>query len=148
MANNQSNEGYLEESPIQNRQASQLTSLFHIQIPVKDLDQSVRWYQANLGFALKDHYGTSAFLALPAGPLLMLWETEDDTSATFSVNGQEMPVLLFATDDIQSIYEQLNKSKAEITHFQQEGFGWVLKFFDPSRNLWGVIQEKGKNRTK
>ncbi len=119
-----------------------LTKLEHMQIPVRDLDQSIHWYVTNLGFQLTgksiEHH--HAFLSLEEGPMLMLWETKEDTHANFKFNGQTMPVLLFNTREIHTLHDHLKSKNVEITFYQDEGFGWVLKFIDLNGNMWGVIQ--------
>ncbi|MBD2868259.1 VOC family protein [Paenibacillus arenilitoris] len=123
-----------------------LEKLEHMQIPVKNLDESAAWYVENLGFTLqgKSDEHRHAFLTLPDGPMLMLWETKDATDANFTVNGQTMPVLLYNTKQIRKLHEKLTGLQADITFFQDEGFGWVLKFIDLNGNMWGVIQLKEK----
>lgn len=118
-----------------------LHSLLHMQIPVKNLDESISWYIEYLGFTLKEHYGSSAFLALPTGPWLMLWQSSDDSHGHFRVDGKTMPTLLYATNDIHTLHDQLSQNHVSIVHYQDDGFGWVMKFYDPSGNMWGVIQE-------
>lgn len=129
------------EETFEKQVTSRLKSLFHMQIPVRNVDEAIVWYTGNLGFELKEHYGKCAFLALPTGPLLMLWQTADETTANFTVDGNTMPVLLYATDDIHSMHDLLKNNNVQITHYQNDGFGWVLKFYDPNGNMWGVIQE-------
>jgi len=119
-----------------------LTKLEHMQIPVKNLNDSIDWYVGNLGFQLqaKNEDQHQAFLTLQEGPMLMLWETNDDTNANFAFNGQTMPVLLYSTNHIHQLHDHLKAIGVEITFYQNEGFGWVLKFIDPNGNMWGVIQ--------
>ncbi|MDQ6420578.1 VOC family protein [Paenibacillus sp. LHD-117] len=119
-----------------------LEKLEHMQIPVKDLSKSVEWYVEHLGFSLrgKSERDQHAFLTLPEGPMLMLWETKDESKANFIHNGQLMPVLLYRTQHIHQLHENLKRIDVEITFFQDEGFGWVLKFIDLNGNMWGVIQ--------
>jgi len=121
-----------------------LIKLEHVQIPVGNLEASVQWYTTNLGFRLqsKSDMNRQAFLTLSEGPMLMLWETKDESQANFTVNGQIMPVLLFNTTRIHELYELLRSLGSEITFYQEEGFGWVLKFIDPDGNVWGAIQYK------
>ncbi|PZM62657.1 VOC family protein [Paenibacillus dendritiformis] len=120
-----------------------LEKLEHVQIPVKSLDKSIQWYTTNLGFSLQGKSeGRHAFLTLPEGPMLMLWETKDDTQANFSFNGETMPVFLYNTKQIHKLHEELKSKDVVITFFQDEGFGWVLKFIDLNGNMWGVIQLK------
>lgn len=119
-----------------------LTKLEHMQIPVQDLNESINWYVSNLGFQLtgKSEEHHHAFLILEEGPMLMLWETKEDTNANFIFNGQTMPVLLYNTKQVHKLHDHLKSIGVEITFFQNEGFGWVLKFLDPNGNMWGVIQ--------
>ncbi|BFH62757.1 MULTISPECIES: VOC family protein [Paenibacillus] len=119
-----------------------LTKLEHMQIPVQDLNESINWYVSNLGFQLtgKSEEHHHAFLTLEEGPMLMLWETKEDTNANFIFNGQTMPVLLYNTKQVHKLHDHLKSIGVEITFFQNEGFGWVLKFLDPNGNMWGVIQ--------
>ncbi|TCP53413.1 RNA polymerase sigma-70 factor (ECF subfamily) [Tumebacillus sp. BK434] len=131
----------LDES-FEKKVRAQIKSLFHMQIPVERLDESIEWYKQHLGFQLREHYGTCAFLSLSTGPMLMLWQTTDGSTANFTVNGNMMPVLLYATDDVHALHDQLQAAGTPIAHYQDDGFGWVLKFFDPNGNMWGVIQEK------
>jgi len=121
-----------------------LIKLEHVQIPVGNLEASVQWYTTNLGFRLQStsDMNRQAFLTLSEGPMLMLWETKDESQANFTVNGQIMPVLLFNTTRIHELYELLRSLGSEITFYQEEGFGWVLKFIDPDGNMWGAIQYK------
>ncbi|MFD2171640.1 sigma-70 family RNA polymerase sigma factor [Tumebacillus lipolyticus] len=131
------------EDAFEKKVQARIHSLFHMQIPVRQLDESIEWYKTHLGFGLKEHYGKCAFLSLSTGPLLMLWQTADQTTANFTVDGNTMPVLLYATDDVHALHDHLKALGTQITHYQDDGFGWVLKFFDPNGNMWGVIQENG-----
>lgn len=119
-----------------------LTKLEHMQIPVKNLNASIDWYVRNLGFQLQGKHEDQhqAFLTLQEGPMLMLWETNDDTNANFTFDGQTMPVLLYSTNHIHQLHDHLKGIGTKITFYQDEGFGWVLKFMDPNGNMWGVIQ--------
>ncbi|QHT62553.1 VOC family protein [Paenibacillus lycopersici] len=119
-----------------------LTSLEHVQIPVKQMDRAISWYTEQLGFRLSSRDGDRiAFLALPDGPLLMLWQTNDDlTYAQFTVNGTDFPVLLFRTTRIHELYSNLTRLGTPIQLYEDGGFAWVLKFYDTEGNLWGVLQ--------
>ncbi|MFF2015819.1 VOC family protein [Paenibacillus sp. NPDC058177] len=119
-----------------------LTSLEHVQIPVRQLDRAILWYTENLGFQLSSRDGERiAFLTLPEGPLLMLWQTEDDsTFAHFTVDGTDFPVLLYRTTKIHELHEHLVTLNTRIQLYQDDGFAWVLKFYDPEGNLWGALQ--------
>ena len=118
-----------------------LERLEHMQIPVHNVEEAVQWYTLHLGFRLEGQTaGRHAFLTLPSGPMLMLWETPEETHANFTVRGETMPVLLYRTSDIHALHDRLKGISARIAFYKDEGFGWVLKFYDPSGNLWGAIQ--------
>jgi catechol 2,3-dioxygenase-like lactoylglutathione lyase family enzyme len=47
-----------------------LTSLEHMQIPVRQMDRAISWYIEHLGFRLSSRDGDRiAFLTLPEGPM-------------------------------------------------------------------------------
>lgn len=119
-----------------------LTALEHMQIPVRQMDRAISWYTEQLGFRLSSRDGDRiAFLTLPEGPLLMLWQTEDEsTYAHYTVNGVDFPVLLYRTTRIHELRERLTQLGARIQVYQDDGFAWVLKFYDPEGNLWGALQ--------
>ncbi|MBB6671059.1 VOC family protein [Cohnella nanjingensis] len=119
-----------------------LQRLEHMQIPVRNLDRAIGWYRERLGF--RQNGGGEgqgiAFLTLPEGPMLMLWETADEGRAHFTVNGVDFPVLLYRTDRIHELHRTLTEQGTSIQCYQNEEFGWVLKFYDPDGNLWGALQ--------
>lgn len=47
-----------------------------------------------------------------------------------------MPVLLYSTNHIHKLHDHLKEIEVEITFYQDEGFGWVLKFIDLNGNMW------------
>lgn len=118
-----------------------LLTIEHVQIPVRQMDRAVSWYTEHLGFCLDGRDGSRiAFLRLPEGPMLMLWETPDETYAHYTVNRTDFPVLLYRTDKIHELHDRLVSLGVTIQTYKDEGFGWVLKFYDPEGNLWGVLQ--------
>ncbi|GGG64658.1 VOC family protein [Paenibacillus radicis (ex Gao et al. 2016)] len=119
-----------------------LTSLEHMQIPVRQMDRAILWYTEMLGFQLNSREGDRiAFLALPEGPILMLWQTHDEASyAHYTVDGADFPVLLFRTSKIHELHDKLAARNTRIQVYQNDGFAWVLKFYDTEGNLWGALQ--------
>lgn len=106
------------------------------------MDRAISWYTEQLGFRLSSRDGDRiAFLTLQEGPLLMLWQTKDEsTFAHYTVNGTDFPVLLYRTTRIHELYEHLTSLGTRIQLYQDDGFAWVLKFYDSEGNLWGVLQ--------
>ncbi|MBO9608406.1 MAG: VOC family protein [Paenibacillaceae bacterium] len=119
-----------------------LTALEHVQIPVRHMDRAISWYTEQLGFRFSSRDGDRiAFLTLPEGPLLMLWHTGDEaTYAHYTVNGTDFPVLLYRTNRIHELHDNLTKTGTPISVYQDDGFAWVLKFNDSEGNLLGVLQ--------
>ncbi|GAA4980358.1 hypothetical protein GCM10023317_03820 [Actinopolymorpha pittospori] len=119
-----------------------LTSLYHVQIPVGDLDAAVAWYEKYLGFTTAAQPdGRHAFLHSEDGPFLMLWQTDDPGRASFTVAGEAFPVLLYRTTQIHQLHDRLASSGVRITTYQDDGHHWVLKFLDPEGNMWGALQD-------
>ncbi|MBM7568634.1 VOC family protein [Paenibacillus sacheonensis] len=122
-----------------------LQALEHAQIPVRDMERAIMWYAEYLGFKPTGRDGDRiAFLSLPAGPILMLWKTTSDTAAHYQVDGVDFPVLLYRTERIHELHGRLSEAGARIQVYEDGGFAWVLKFYDPEGNLWGALQMNEK----
>src|SRR5713226_711992 len=119
-----------------------LGSIDHVQVPVADLEEAIEWYTRQLGFQLAQRATPElAFLQLPPGPALLLWKTDDASTATFTKNGETMPVIGIASRNIQQLHAALERAQVRITHFQDEGYALVLKFLDPYGNMFVVHQD-------
>lgn len=113
----------------------------NIQIPVKDLEDSISWYEETLGFKLKGRGNSSlAFLQLNDKDYINLWQTDDNTTINFSRNGELMPAFVMVSENIDMLHTELIKKDANIVSFSDEGFAKVLKFFDPNGNVLLVLQ--------
>ena len=114
----------------------------HVQVPVAELEAAIAWYTRHLGFQL-DQIATPelAFLRLPPGPALLLWKTDEPSTATFTKKGETMPVIGIASRNIQQLHDALERAQVRITHFQDEGYALVLKFLDPYGNMFVVHQD-------
>lgn len=132
----------LEQSPGTSTSPG-FTGLYHVQVPVRGIEESVRWYTDLLGFReLPGRSERHAFLCVDDDLMLMMWKTSDGSTANFTVDGETFPVLLYRTHDIHGLHDRLKYIGTRITFFQDEGFGWVLKFTDINGNMLGAIQDK------
>ena len=112
----------------------------HVQLPVPNTDTAVAWYTTHLGFTIDLHRADLAILELPTGPSLFLWRTQDATSGNFTRDGEPMPSIGIRTRDVHLLHTQLQSLGVQITVYQDEGFGVVLKFYDPFGNLLVVYE--------
>ncbi|PYI53090.1 VOC family protein [Paenibacillus flagellatus] len=116
----------------------------NIQIPVRNLEQSVSWYEQHLGFRLKGYGNDSlAFLQLNETSHINLWQTDDDTTINFSRNGELMPAFVMVTEHMDRLHEDLRKGEATIVRYSDEGFAKGLTFLDPNGNVLLVLEYKG-----
>jgi catechol 2,3-dioxygenase-like lactoylglutathione lyase family enzyme len=123
-----------------------LQQIDHVQLPVSDLGQAIEWYTTHLGFSVLHHEDKHhAVLRLEEGPTLFLWRTGDVTAATFTVDGQPFPTIGVRASDIGALHERLATAGVHITMFQDEGFGMVMKFFDPYGNMWVAYEPHAPN---
>lgn len=116
----------------------------NIQIPVKDLEESVNWYQNVLGFKEVGRGNKDlAFLALESGGNhINLWRTEDHSTINFTRNGEEMAAFIMVTEDIEHLKKELEQNNVEILWYNDEGFVKGMKFKDPTGNLMLVLEYK------
>lgn len=125
-------------------------SLDHIQIPVKDVEQSIDWYTKHLGFYLhgRPNHNEMAFLCLEQDhkadtrPLFLLWQTNEDKGLFFSKQSSKMLVLCFKTKDILSLKAKLTDLGVEIANFVDEGWAYCMDFYDINGNLINVTEYK------
>lgn len=85
-------------------------AISHVQIPVRDLEQAVSWYTQIFGCKQIGAFGTFASLAFDNGVNLFLWQTNDDTTANFTVNGEIWPVLGIEAADIEELASRVRAS--------------------------------------
>ncbi|TMV50326.1 VOC family protein [Paenibacillus mesophilus] len=115
----------------------------NIQIPVKDLEESVNWYQNVLGFKEVGRENKDlAFLALESGNHINLWRTGDHSTINFTRNGEEMAAFVMVTEDIEHLKKELEHNDVDILWYSNEGFATGMKFKDPTGNLMLVLEYK------
>ena len=52
-----------------------------------------------------------------------------------------MPVIGITSRHVQRLHDELQRAGVRITHFEDEGYGLVLKFLDPDGNMFVVHQD-------
>ena len=120
-------------------QARLVENVDHVQLPVRDLKQATEWYSKVLGLEIM----SLGWLKFGSGPVLMLHETDKDTKVSWlSRDDFPMPAFMFLTRDIKKLHEVLIANNIFIRMFQDEGFGWVIKFVDSDGNELGAYEPK------
>lgn len=128
----------------QKHQGEVLTKVDHVQIPVRNLEESKEWYVKTLGF--KERGGSSGdllFLELSQGPILLLWRTEEGSHNHFIYEGAPKPSLFFDTPNIKAVHDRLVEAGATIGPVPEKWEGEDMKFmffYDPNGNYLGVIE--------
>jgi len=115
----------------------------NVQIPVRSLEDSIQWYEENLGFKLKGRGNSRlAFLQLNENDHINLWQTDDDTTINFTKDGEQMPAFVMVSENIELLHEDLKSRNIDIVSFTDEGFAKIVKFFDPNGNVLLVLEYK------
>ncbi|QHW33683.1 hypothetical protein GZH47_24715 [Paenibacillus rhizovicinus] len=121
-----------------------LNSVSFLQVPVKNLEESMEWYISKLGFELhfKRPDNRMAIVALPSGPSIFLCEVESH-KGTMSV------VIGFEAEDIEKLLSDLKSKEVHIGEVRNDrgsirtesGATEILSemdfdFYDPSGNMF------------
>lgn len=111
------------------------------EIPIKNIEKSIEWYKnmLNLTFIWHSKEEKLAQLNLPSGQMLFLVETKDDTTATFTVNGEKHQVIGFHTTRIEELYKHLVDNEVKVEPIIDDGAGnKFLHFYDLNGNKFNV----------
>jgi len=115
----------------------------HVQLPVPDIRQAVQWYADTLGFQPLNQFPDCAWVRLAGGPVLMFHLAPPSSIVRWMSKDQfPMPAFMLLTKNIRLLKERLEHADACIRMFQDEGFGWVIKFTDPFGNELGAYEPK------
>lgn len=111
------------------------TRIGYVYLPTTDLQQSVAWYTANLGFELinsfEDRGSMLAVLHHPHkhAPALLLIETRDAQRLELSRNGRGFPVMAIACLDIEKAHRDLTAAGGEVEDLHVLGNGEAKYFY-------------------
>lgn len=112
----------------------------YTEIPVFDLEKAVDWYCGKLGAKLVVLNDELAIVDFSMGPSLFLVQTNDDTAATFKVNGQDHYTIGFRVKDIGGFHQFLLQQGTQVSPIVVEGHGSFFTFYDPFGNMFEVFQ--------
>lgn len=119
-----------------------INNVSFLQVPVKNLEESIEWYSSKLGFEL--HFKRSdnkmAIVALPSGPSIFLCERELNQGKMSVVIGFEAKNIVKLLSDLQSKEVQIGEVRKERGAIKTESgeteiLGMDFDFYDPSGNM-------------
>ncbi|AJD90234.1 hypothetical protein JMA_09170 [Jeotgalibacillus malaysiensis] len=110
--------------------------LHYIRIPVRDLDQSVQWYQDVLGLELvtitEDPF---AIFKIDEGPFLItLVPTENETFIHFTTDEDAAFSLGFASPELEAFHQHLIDHGVLVGDIKEDQDHQYFTFYDPSGN--------------
>ncbi|RUS41948.1 VOC family protein [Cohnella sp. AR92] len=119
-----------------------LNSVSFLQIPVKNLEESIDWYISKLGFELhfKRQDNKMAIVALPSGPSIFLCERELPQGTMSIIIGFEATDIVKLLSDLKSKEVQIGEIRKDrgaiLTESEEtEILGIDFDFYDPSGNM-------------
>lgn len=111
---------------------------FTLEIPVKDLEQSVDWYMRHLGFELIPPVKGIAELKLASGFRICLFRPDhtDETSYWYVKETDNYRVrVCLRIFDIEQLHKQLLESGVKVSDIEGgPGCGWTFEFYDINGN--------------
>ncbi|MED2737615.1 VOC family protein [Bacillus toyonensis] len=112
-----------------------------LHLPANNIDETIEWYQNKLGFKLKmpkfkDDLGYVAVLTPAEGEaVLLLVETNDNTTANFLRDGRKYQTFALYCPDLEYTHKSLKNAGVEVTEIYSRGEGArYFIFTDPSGN--------------
>jgi catechol 2,3-dioxygenase-like lactoylglutathione lyase family enzyme len=115
---------------------SLVLQISHTQLPVLELKRSTDFYVNTLGFQLKGEFGRFTVVGLDKGATIFLWVTEDQTTATFTVNGEDFPTIGIEIESMEELKNKLRQIGTEFVWFDEDQEGRKFsKFYDPDGNM-------------
>ncbi|QHW31729.1 sigma-70 family RNA polymerase sigma factor [Paenibacillus rhizovicinus] len=124
-----------------------ITGLACINLPVRNVDVSARWYVEQLGVILlreptRFEQGANAIIQLGEhGPSVLMHEEEELTPLHFTRNGKPAPIFELRTDDADAFYAQLLEQGATVTNrYDNAPCGKYFHVHDPDGNVITIVE--------
>jgi len=124
-----------------------ITGLACINLPVRDVNVSARWYVENLGVILlreptRFDQGANAIVQLGEnGPSVLMHEEKDLTPLHFMRNGKPAPIFELRTDDAEAFYTQLLEKGATVSNRHDNlPCGRYFHVHDPDGNVITIVE--------
>lgn len=113
-----------------------IEQVHYIRIPVRDLEQSAKWYSDVLGLKLltitEDPF---AVLKVNDGPFLItLVPTEDETFAHFTIDNEPAFSVGFTSPDLPGFHQHLKDNGVKVDDIKEDNGHAYFHFYDPNGN--------------
>jgi len=131
--------------------AVQVKNYAVIQLPVRNLEVSVKWYRELLGLPFTFEYSPGdqeAWLNVGGVGLGLIQSPEVPRLDFMNSSGQPQPIISLQVDHIHEAYEELKQRGADVGElvYKPQG-GYSFTFRDPDGhmgNLWGGWPKEGE----
>lgn len=118
---------------------------FHLQVielPVRNVEQSVKWYTEMFGIGLCFPFNEGddgAFLNLNGMALGLIRANEIPKLEFVSTRGERKPFFTFQVDNIHELNEEMIRKGVEVQEMvYKPGGGYSFQFKDPDGNQLGI----------
>ncbi|GGD00480.1 hypothetical protein GCM10007216_34040 [Thalassobacillus devorans] len=120
-----------------------ISSIF---IPVSNLEESMRWYQENLGAIFVDSWDFgdrgAGFIFEEGDAQMGLVEVENPQPTEFEVvKGKKNSYYNFLAEDIQQAHQTLYQKGVVVSKIEDFGGMTAFEFLDPDGNPFSVVNE-------
>lgn len=117
-------------------------------IPVKNLEESITWYESILGFKLTVNWGLGATLKLHSNSTVLgLVQVEEEQPVKFkNKENSNTSYYNFLTDDIHYAYDFLKQNDVKVYEINDLGEFYLLDFEDLDGNLLSMIDLRQDSR--
>ncbi|BBH20583.1 hypothetical protein Back11_19280 [Paenibacillus baekrokdamisoli] len=119
----------------------------YTEIPVSDLEIALDWYRNKLGAKVLFQNTELVAVNFITGPSLFLVKTNDQTTSTFLVNGEDHYSIGFKVKNIEGFHNYLKGLGTKVNEIKDEGvIGKFFTFYDPFGNMFDVHQSRASKK--
>lgn len=112
-----------------------IEQVHYIRIPVKDLEQSAKWYRDVIGLQLLNNTEKLAILKVNQGPfLLILVPTKDETFVHFTIDNEQEFSIGFTSPKLAEFHQHLIANQVKVEDIREDNGHSFFHFYDPNGN--------------
>ena len=112
-----------------------IEQVHYIRIPVKDLEQSTKWYGDVLELQLLNNTGKLSIFKVNEGPLLLiLVPTKDKTFSHFTIDNDHEFSIGFTSPELSKFHQHLINNQVKVESIKEDNGHYYFHFYDPNGN--------------